>query len=176
MSDHAHAAVQAALAAAAPHFIAGAGIDAPLFWQPAGDRHVDQLVRSAIVQLGSNGGTVNAINSMRGACLVQGLMAAMLLRSQILQLLITESHPKALLWLLGLAQPGSPPGMIALGELQNLLRDHAPGASDHERDAALGAFTAFAASTGMQGWRNLYPLESNAMTPLSPVPAYWLPV
>jgi hypothetical protein len=50
-------------------------------------------------------GTVQQLNSPRGAVLVQGLVAAMLLRERVHGLPITETHPKALLWLLGTASP-----------------------------------------------------------------------
>jgi Protein of unknown function (DUF429) len=60
--------------------LAAVGIDAPLFWQPEGGRAADRLVRHKITQYGSSSATVNDVNSMPGACLVQGMMTAMLLR------------------------------------------------------------------------------------------------
>ena len=176
VANHAEGAVQAALAAIVQNSVTASGIDAPMYWQPRGDRNVDQLVRTNIVQRGSSGGTVNAVNSMRGACLIQGMMVAMLLRANIDQLPITESHPKALLWLLGIAQPGNPPAGIALGNLQQWIVGNVAGASDHERDAALGALSAFAMTSAMVGWRDLYQQEVNPITPLNPPPGYWLPI
>jgi hypothetical protein len=92
---------------------------------------------------------------------------------------ITESHPKALLWLLGKATPKHRPAEIALDELgeyvyvdENKIR----GASEHERDAVLGAVAAFAMDSRLMGWQDLYPLESNTITPLDPPPAYWMPL
>lgn len=78
--------------------ILGAGIDAPLFWTVDGGRNVDDLVRRAIQQLGARtpGGTVQHFNSLRGACLVQGVLTAKLLHDLLPQVAITESHPKVL--------------------------------------------------------------------------------
>jgi hypothetical protein len=56
------------------------GIDAPLFWQPEGGRAVDRRVRDKIRGYGSSSATVNDVNSMPGACLIQGMMTAMLMR------------------------------------------------------------------------------------------------
>ncbi len=63
--------------------VVGAGIDAPLFWTESGERNVDTLIRCAIKERGapSPGGTVQSINSLRGACLVQGVLVAYLLRN-----------------------------------------------------------------------------------------------
>src|ERR1700747_2213273 len=56
------------------------GIDAPLFWQPEGGRAVDRRIRDRIRGYGSSSATVNDVNSMPGACLIQGMMTAMLMR------------------------------------------------------------------------------------------------
>jgi hypothetical protein len=52
--------------------IVAVGIDAPLFWVATGDRNVDRIVRDELRGLGarSPGGTVQAVNSLRGACVV----------------------------------------------------------------------------------------------------------
>jgi hypothetical protein len=176
IADHATEAVNDALSAVGANSVRAVGIDAPLFWQPQGDRKADQLVRNKVVLLGCNGGTVNAVNSMRGACLIQGMMTGMLIRKQNVNLPITESHPKALLWLLNIATRGNPTGAIALANLGQLAVGDVSGASDHERDAALGAFTAFAMTAALPGWRNLYLQEPNVISPLDPPPAYWLPL
>ena len=176
VSNHASAAVQSAINAVDGKQVVAAGIDAPLFWQSQGDRQVDARVRERIVQLGARGGTVNSVNSMRGACLVQGMMAAILLRVGHENVMITESHPKALLWLLGHAIPGNPPLQIPLCNLKDLVMGDTDGATDHERDAALGAYSAFAMTMRFAGWENLYSHECNPITPLTPVPGYWMPI
>ena len=78
--------------------VVGAGIDAPLFWSKSGARVVDSLIRQAIKKMGapSPGGTVQHVNSLRGACIVQGILAANLVYEQFSEISITESHPKAL--------------------------------------------------------------------------------
>ena len=157
--------------------IDGVGIDAPLFWSPAGDRNADTSVRRAITKLGSSGGTVGHINSLRGACLIQGMLVALICRRELKQVPITESHPKALLWLLGKATENHRPDSVTLGDLGDYVSCGATGPiSDHERDAALGAVTSFAAVSKMDGWRDLYPFETNPVTPLNPPPGYWMPI
>jgi predicted nuclease with RNAse H fold len=155
------------------------GIDAPLFWARAGDRAVDQELRNAIHQRGcpTPGGTVQSVNSLRGACLIQGMLVAMMCQEQIAhKFLITEAHPKALLWLLGKSTAGHGPNNIALTDLYGYIGDRAHGATDHERDAVLGALTAFAMHSRQFGWRDIYGLEAKPITTLNPPPSYWMPM
>jgi hypothetical protein len=88
---------------------------------------------------------------------------------------LTESHPKAALWLLRLAVPGNPVASVDLAQLQSFFSGLVQDASDHERDAALGALSAFAMTTGLEGWRDLFPLEINPFTPIAEPLGYWLP-
>ena len=60
----------------APAAPAGVGIDAPLFWVQEGDRRADSHIRKRVVAAGGQSGTVSSVNSLRGACLVQGILAA----------------------------------------------------------------------------------------------------
>jgi len=151
--------------------LVAAGIDAPLFWQAAGDRMVDQMVRSKISQCGASSSTVNNVNSMPGACVIQGMMAAMLLRKTYLNIALTESHPKALLSLLGKRREST-----SLTDLPAYFTIATPKAmSEDERDAALGALAAYAMSASLNGWQDLYPHEMDAITPLDPRPGYWMP-
>ncbi len=148
------------------------GIDAPLFWQSAGDRVVDQIVRSSIKKCGASPSTVNNVNSMPGACVIQGMMAAILLRGTRSDLPLTEAHPKALLWLLGQS-----PETTSLADLHAYMTLAAPqDANEHERDAALGALSAFAMTGHLYGWQDLYPHELDPITPLCPRPGYWMPM
>jgi hypothetical protein len=90
---------------------------------------------------------------------------------------ITESHPKALLWLVGKATPEHHPAHVALSDLtEYVVRDSFSEASEHERDASLGATAAFAMESRFGEWRNLYALEPKPITPLNPPPAYWMPL
>jgi hypothetical protein len=56
----------------------GIGIDAPLFWVQQGDRRADAHIRKQVVAAGGQSGTVSAVNSLRGACLAQGILVARL--------------------------------------------------------------------------------------------------
>jgi hypothetical protein len=157
--------------------VEAAGIDSPLFWVADGDRKADKSIRSAMKRLGAInvGGTVQQVNSLRGACLSQGIMAAHLLRRELPEIRITESHPKALLWLLHVARIKRPVVEIGIGHLVDFIESESPRLSDHERDAALGAVAALAMINKRSGWRDLYREEKNAFTPVSPV-EYWMPV
>lgn len=172
-ADHSRGALEAALACSVPE-ITAVGVDAPLFWSPASDRRVDQIVRKAITQLGGPGGTVNAVNSLRGACLVQGMLVAMTCRQGVgCRLPITEAHPKALLWLV---RKTAPAGVTIADVGDYVVGNESEATTEHERDAALGAVSAFAMVSGQLGWRDLYNLESESVTPLDPPPGYWMPL
>lgn len=158
--------------------IMAAGIDAPLFWVPSGDRHADELLRKDLRELGapSPGGTVQAVNSLRGACLVQGVMTGILLRKTLPSLPITESHPKALLWLLGLANRKKHPRNILLSSLPKYLRPaNSADIKEHERDAALATLSARAMLNQPAGWRNLFRKEQNLYLPIELPLGYWMP-
>lgn len=179
IKDHAEGAVTAALEKAAGN-VEAAGIDSPLLWVTDGDRKADKIVRSAIRQFGAKyvDGTVQRVNSLRGACLSQGIMAAHLLRSRLPGIRITESHPKALLWLLRVASQQRAVAEVRISDLGGLIecKPPHPSESDHVRDAALGAVAALAMIERRIDWRNLYgeEEEKNAFTPVSPV-EYWMP-
>ena len=112
--------------------VAAAGIDAPLFWGEAGNRTVDNLIRRAVAERGHShaSGTVQAVNSLRGACLVQGVLLAKLLHDGFPDAVITEAHPKALLWLLNPAISTSDPK--ALQSLTGVKRAEGKNLSEHE--------------------------------------------
>ena len=76
VASHAAGAVRAALGEAEDFGrIGAAGIDSPLLWVADGDRKADKAIRSAMKQLGAIniGGTVQQVNSLRGACFSQGI-------------------------------------------------------------------------------------------------------
>ena len=153
-----------------------AGIDSPLFWSATGDRNADRVIRKQIAELGAtaSSGTVQHVNSLKGACLVQGVLAAYLLRQALPSIRITESHPKALLWLVHVAAATRPVSSISMRALGNLIRCDAEGLSEHERDAALGAVGAWAMIVKPAGWRDLSRDESHPFMPVPPV-EYWMP-
>ena len=78
------------------------GIDAPMWWSSgeAGGRKVDETLRRVY---GIPSGTVQSANSLRGAALVGGALLASRIRDQFprARIEITETHPKALLYLPG---------------------------------------------------------------------------
>ena len=177
IASHAAGAVTAALREAGNFGqVEAAGIDSPLFWVADGDRKADKSIRSAMKRLGASnvGGTVQQVNSLRGACLSQGVMTAYLLRRELPDIRITESHPKALLWLLRVANRERSIAKVDIGHLSDLIESESPNLSDHERDAALAALAALAMLDKRRGWRDLCREEKNAFTPVYPV-EYWMP-
>ena len=175
---HAAAAVESLLDALGPSaHLHGAGIDSPLFWTPSGNRRVDTLVREAIKRAGARnaGGTVQHVNSLRGACLTQGVVAAHLLRRKFPNLPISEAHPKALLWLTNVASADRRAASVTMTHLAGFIAGGVEGLSEHERDAALGAVGAWAMVQRPHGWRNIAHEESDAFAPVPPV-EYWMPV
>lgn len=157
--------------------ITGAGIDAPLFWVANGGRNSDLLVRNAIKKLGakSPGGTVQQLNSLRGACLVQGPLIAKLLMDEFPSIAITETHPKALLFLLGLANRQNPPSDIGIGNLSEYVHVDAGQYSEHERDSVLGAVASWISLKQQGEWRDLAQEEQGLIVPFDYKPAYWMP-
>ena len=157
--------------------IHGVGIDGPLFWTPSGTRRVDCIVRQAIKEAGAPnvGGTVQHVNSLRGACLTQGVVAAYLLRQAVAGVRITEAHPKALLWLIKVASAKRRVLHITMGDLVEFITCDVAGLSEHERDAALGALTAWAMVSAAPGWRDIALEEKDVFVPVPPV-EYWMPV
>lgn len=159
LANNAHAAVQAALSAVPSNGVLGAaGIDAPLFWSRTGPRNADIVVRAAIGRAGAPhpAGTVQDVNSLRGACLAQGLLAAVMLREVYPALPLTEAHPKALRWMRSSTQA------IAAN-------------SEHERDAMLSSIAAWALLHELSDWQDLYPEEPSPFTPLGGAIHYVVP-
>lgn len=138
------------------------GIDAPLFWVNQGDRKADARIRKLVCAAGGHSGTVGHVNSLRGACLVQGILAARQVADSWPSAIVTEAHPKALLRV----HP-------AASEFLESCLPHAQ--SEHERDAALAAFAAWAAIKRFPGWRDLLPDETAPFFPSGQVVSYWFP-
>ena len=159
LENSADAAVSAALAAVPiDGHIRCAGIYAPLFWPLSGTRYADVAVRASIREAGAPHAarTVRDVNALRGACLVQGALAALKLRELYPLLPITEAHPKALLWL--------------LPELSGL-----DAASKHERDALLAAIAAWATARKLSDWQDLLTMETAVYSPVSQPLHYFMP-
>lgn len=160
--DHVSAAIDAAKRSLQGPPVA-VGIDAPLFWVEQGDRNADQEVRALVLAAGGSGGTVGHVNSLRGACLAQGAMAAKFSADTWPETAITEAHPKALIRVCDEAQR-------FVSEL-----DLPPSPSDHCRDAALAAFSAYALATSMEGWRDLAAHDRRPFFPSGRPVHYWFP-
>ncbi len=184
-ADHAQGAVCGVWAALRDSgTVVAAGLDSPMYWTPSGKRAADEDVRKRIADLGAPWphGTVMHLNSLRGACVVQGLACGILLRRHFQGLLLSECHPKALLWLLKIATSERPPGKITLGDLLD-TGDVLAGTpigdleSEHERDAALGLVSAWAMHARPRGWQDLTTREPSLIpcAPCEPPVGYWMP-
>jgi hypothetical protein len=141
---------------------AAIGIDAPLFWISDGDRRADLKVRALVCGAGGSPGTVNHVNSLRGACLVQGILAARLSHERWPDAIVTEAHPKALLRVSAAARD-----FVSAPQFQSV--------GEHARDAALGAYAAHAVTERSHGWHNLAAQEHAVFFPAGNEVAYWFP-
>jgi hypothetical protein len=136
--------------------VAGIGIDAPLTWVSDG-RNVD-------VELAAQ-----RINSLRGACLVQGWLVAKMAEIRFPEAQISESHPKMILKRRFKAVAKA----LNSRELGTLVSGRF--GSDHTRDAALCALSAWAMVRQRKDWEDLASRDPQAHTWLKSR-AYWLPV
>lgn len=141
---------------------AAVGVDAPLFWCDQGDRRADATVRKMVCANGGSSGTVSHVNSLRGACLVQGVLVARAALAAWPGARLTEAHPKALL--------------RVSSEARSFVEQLASAfANEHERDAALAAFSALQMCEGSSGWTDLTDLDPGAHQPSGVRAAYWFP-
>lgn len=147
--------------------VLAAGIDAPMFWDGKGNKEIDDLISKEIKKGGSSGKgkpRVLAVNSLWGSVVVQGLLLANRLY-RMYEPKITETHPKALLYLLKeLKQDGDMNQLIAgLG-------------IEQERDAVVSAYAAWAMLNGFGGWRDIYLDEPDPVLPFGTPVSYWMPL
>ena len=150
--------------------VLAAGIDAPMFWSAAGDREADRALRSALPFGQKN--LVMHVNSLQGACLVQGVLLGKALHERYGGggFRITESHPSALFQVLK-AQGRSP----ELEDIEVLLE----GVEDneqHQADATICAYAGWSMLQGSPGWQDLYCLEPRPVQPLGTPVSYWMPL
>ena len=122
----------------------GIGIDAPMWWSagPGGGRVADHRLRKAYPRIHS--GTVQSVNSLRGAALAGGALLASWMREQDPGLRITEAYPKALL--LALDMDGAT--FAERFGIRNVWGDE-----EHQRDAAIAAVRA------REGFQGNWPLD-----------------
>ncbi len=153
-----------------------AGINAPLLWNERGTRNVDDRVRHAMVVAGfparQVGGTVQAVNGLRGACVVQGtLLARHLSEDADWDLTITESHSRAFHHLL-----------TSTGESELSVRESivTNGLDEHQLDATRCALAAWGAMRNLplpqRTWQNLYEGEPTLIYPHQIPVSYWMPL
>jgi predicted nuclease with RNAse H fold len=122
---------------------AGIGIDAPLWWSSGagGVRKADQWIRDTY---GLPTRKVQAVNSLWGSVLAQGMMFVVRVREIFADVKITETHPKAVLAALGREAWTAYLAPLPTG----LTLDSQP---DHRRDAVISAV---AAREGFEGrWK-----------------------
>lgn len=146
-----------------PQRPAAIGVDAPLYWVPVGDRKADTLVRRMVCAIGGQPGTVGHVNSLRGACLVQGVLCAHRAALRWPDALVTEAHPKALLRVSGTAA-------AVAGSMASAFR------SEHEQDAFLAAYAAGMLVDRNPAWHDLVKVEQECFFPGGSRVAYWFPV
>jgi hypothetical protein len=142
-AEHAISARDAVIEELAGEFVLdGAGIDAPLFWQPAG-REIDRELRAL------------HLNSLRGGCLVQGLLVGRELKSKFPKIRLTEAYP---------------------ARLEHFLA-HLPKiwSNKHECDAFLAAVAAWAMMEARTGWSNRIPVGGEDVWMPIGNAEYWLP-
>ncbi|MDX2470604.1 MAG: DUF429 domain-containing protein [SAR324 cluster bacterium] len=167
VGDHAESAVDNALKEAdrLGGEIVIAGIDAPLCWVAGAEREADRRLRKERNKVGGHG--VMHVNSLSGACLAQGMMAAKMIEDKAIS--IVEAHP------------GSIEDIISYkNELETYLSKVilALPKRDHERDAALSALAAWVWYTKQPNWVDLtqkYPNEGQSFTLLKDVVPYMMP-
>ena len=145
----------------------GVGIDCPLWWSAgrSGVRRADKWIR-AEYQLPSR--NVQSVNSMWGAVLVQGMLFAMLLRDRFPNVLITESHPKAVAAALSIRTEES---ILKMFDLTGRWT------SEDERDAVIAAICAKKGFSGcwtidLAAKRDQYELDPKNMW-FGPVHYWW---
>ena len=148
--------------AACPHAPHAVAIDAPLFWSTKGDRNADRVVRKMVCAQGGHSGTVSHVNSLRGACLVQGVLVARMATELWPETKVSEAQPKALL--------------AVSTSTQAFLKSLSSNAkTEHERDATIAAYTAQMFADASPGWHNLALLEQDIYHPVGSHVAYWFP-
>ncbi len=148
--------------------VLAAGIDAPMFWSPRGSRTVDDVLRCALTEKGLRTASVLQVNSLRGACLVQGMLIGRYLH-ETWGLKITEAHPKALKCLLYKHSKKREEVEMVKCATEGLT-------NDHKRDATLAAVAAWAMIHDSPGWQNLYNLERHPIQPFNTPISYWMPI
>jgi predicted nuclease with RNAse H fold len=158
--------------------IMAAGIDAPLHWVATRNwRPVDQLLRDALRNRAARRSVLH-LNSLWGACAIQGIVLARLLQDRYPTVRVTEAHPKVA-------------RTILRRDDRRLVIDLAKEAvrsadrrdvGHHLRDAVLAAYAAWVMherGDGWNGWRNIRSAAGSdadaVVDPLERPAEYWMP-
>ncbi len=183
------------------------GIDAPLLWSKKGNREIDRKIRCELSEKCFETRcrkrskrqvheTVQHINSLRGACTVQGVLLAKYLSEEHPHAKITETHPKALSFLLRCECECSKEHECQdeCRELCRLLEatldkkkveEHQCGKEEPKRDRRDAVISAYAAWSMLnqlelkphdRTWSNLYEQEPNPLRPFGTCVSYWMPI
>jgi predicted nuclease with RNAse H fold len=118
----------------------GVGIDAPLWWSKSvgGGRYCDEWIRKTY---GIPAGSVQSVNSLRGAAIAQGLLLGDMITKSYPGCMLTESNPKAVVIAMD----------VGFDDFLRMNVRTANYTNDHERDALVAALSA---KLGMNGsWR-----------------------
>lgn len=143
------------------------GIDAPLHWVAQGDRPADKAVRDAVKKFGGQTSSVLSVNSLRGACLAQGVIIARRVRKAWPKCPIAEAHPKALL--------AVDPDVLDKIRMHKFSLE-CEGKLEHERDAVLAAYSAMCTRTVKAGWESVRSEDTDPVELTDePFPLYWFP-
>jgi hypothetical protein len=139
------------------------GVDSPLYWEAGQERQADKDIREALRKAGKPTSTVIHVNSLRGACLVQGALVANFAAEAWPDTRITEAHPKALvhLW---------PETTAFITSLPSRVKN------EHEIDAAIAAYSAYMPVRQTFEWRNLTPNSNHRFPRYRCSVEYWFPI
>jgi len=156
--------------------LVGASIDSPLYWG-ATTRVVDLTLRDEIAHLGAAvpHGTVQSPNSLRGACLVQGILIAKRVLSEFPNAEISECHPKVIIWQLGFATPDRHHNAVPIDDFEQFIVMPDRPLLEHERDAVISTLSTWAMLHNAHGWDNLRNLDPNVYSPLGDGIGFWMP-
>jgi predicted nuclease with RNAse H fold len=113
------------------YHVLAAGVDAPLTWPKERNRKIDEFLKNHVD--GEFKSSIMHVNSLQGACLIQGIKIAKLLNEQFEGIQISESHPAVIRALLSIAKDKQ---------------------KEHEKDAALCCLSAWAMKVQDSLWRN----------------------
>lgn len=157
--------------------VTGIGVDAPLYWRMSGDRQSDKYVRNAIGNGKGRKSSVMHVNSLSGACLVQGVIVARLALKNWTAACLTEAHPKALRAIID-SEVHELESRKPCNETR--CRSKHDDACDHERDAGIAAYAAYAMCSKRIGWIDLAEREEREVGgeiewPVSKGVKYWHP-